>query len=59
MSLVGPRPERPELAARIERRHPAFARRLAVRPGIAGMAQARGRFRVTRHGVARASAVYR
>ena len=47
MSLVGPRPERPELAARIERSLPAFARRLAVRPGIAGMAQARGRFRVT------------
>ena len=41
MSLVGPRPERPELAARIERRCPAFARRLSVRPGIAGLAQAR------------------
>ena len=42
MSLVGPRPERPELAARIERRHPGFARRLTVRPGLAGLAQARG-----------------
>ena len=42
MSLVGPRPERPELAARIERACPGFARRLAVRPGIAGLAQARG-----------------
>ena len=41
MSLVGPRPERPELAARIERRCPGFARRLSVRPGIAGLAQAR------------------
>ena len=41
MSLVGPRPERPELATRIERGCPGFARRLAVRPGIAGLAQAR------------------
>lgn len=41
MSLVGPRPERPELAAGIERRHPEFRRRLAVAPGIAGLAQAR------------------
>ena len=43
MSLVGPRPERPILAARIERAHPGFADRLAVPPGIAGLAQARGR----------------
>ena len=42
MSLVGPRPERPALAARIERTVPAFSRRLRVRPGIAGLAQARG-----------------
>ena len=41
MSLVGPRPERPELAAHCEREAPGFARRLAVRPGIAGLAQAR------------------
>ena len=42
MSLVGPRPERPALAARIEREVPGFAARLRVRPGIAGLAQARG-----------------
>ena len=36
MSLVGPRPERPAIAARIEREHPGFAARLAVPPGIAG-----------------------
>ena len=41
MSLVGPRPERPELAPHCERVAPGFARRLAVRPGIAGLAQAR------------------
>ena len=44
MSLVGPRPERPEIATRIERERPGFARRLAVRPGIAGLAQARSRW---------------
>ena len=45
MSLVGPRPERPALAARIQRELPAFAGRLAVRPGLAGLAQSRGRYR--------------
>ena len=42
MSVVGPRPERPELAARIEREAPGFAARLRVRPGVAGLAQAEG-----------------
>ena len=42
MSLVGPRPERPELAARFERTVPGFADRLRVRPGVAGLAQAVG-----------------
>ena len=39
MSLVGPRPERPELAKRIERMVPGFSVRLCVKPGIAGLAQ--------------------
>ena len=42
MSLVGPRPERPELAERIERDVPGFSARLRVRPGVAGLAQATG-----------------
>ena len=42
MSIVGPRPERPELAARIEREVPGFSARLRVRPGVAGLAQANG-----------------
>ena len=46
MSLVGPRPERPALAARIERGLPGFGERLSVLPGIAGLAQARGGSRI-------------
>lgn len=42
MSLVGPRPERPELAKHIERAVPGFPERLRVRPGVAGLAQAKG-----------------
>jgi lipopolysaccharide/colanic/teichoic acid biosynthesis glycosyltransferase len=39
MSLVGPRPEIPEIAATITSRRPAFALRLHARPGLAGLAQ--------------------
>ena len=39
MSLVGPRPERPEIAARIVAGLPEFELRNLVRPGIAGLAQ--------------------
>ena len=46
MSLVGPRPERPELAARIEREVPGFSRRLATRPGVMGLAQWRAGYRL-------------
>ena len=41
MSLIGPRPERPELVRRISEELPEFVRRLRVRPGIGGLAQAR------------------
>jgi lipopolysaccharide/colanic/teichoic acid biosynthesis glycosyltransferase len=39
MSLVGPRPERPEFLPKLERAFPDYRRRLAVRPGITGLAQ--------------------
>ena len=39
MSLVGPRPERPEFVAQLERAFPRYRERLAVRPGLAGLAQ--------------------
>jgi lipopolysaccharide/colanic/teichoic acid biosynthesis glycosyltransferase len=39
MSLVGPRPERPEVAAELERDIPFYAFRYSVRPGLTGWAQ--------------------
>jgi len=39
MSLIGPRPERPEIARRIESKVNGFHLRLSVRPGITGLAQ--------------------
>jgi len=39
MSLIGPRPERPELVPRIEAAIPRYRDRLMVRPGITGLAQ--------------------
>jgi lipopolysaccharide/colanic/teichoic acid biosynthesis glycosyltransferase len=39
MSLVGPRPERPEFLRQLERALPNYRKRLTVRPGITGLAQ--------------------
>ena len=39
MSLVGPRPERPEIAAQLERALPCYRERLQIRPGVTGLAQ--------------------
>lgn len=39
MSLIGPRPERPELVAMLERHVPFYRTRLMVRPGLTGWAQ--------------------
>jgi lipopolysaccharide/colanic/teichoic acid biosynthesis glycosyltransferase len=39
MSLIGPRPERPELIAQLERALPHYHLRHTVRPGISGLAQ--------------------
>ncbi|NGZ05417.1 MAG: TIGR03013 family PEP-CTERM/XrtA system glycosyltransferase [Magnetococcales bacterium] len=41
MSLVGPRPERPEFVAVLKTRIPYYAERLRVKPGITGWAQIR------------------
>ncbi len=41
MSLVGPRPERPEFVHKFELQIDGYATRLSVRPGITGLAQLR------------------
>jgi len=44
MSIVGPRPERPEIAADYEKTMPSFALRLQVKAGLTGYAQVYGRY---------------
>jgi lipopolysaccharide/colanic/teichoic acid biosynthesis glycosyltransferase len=39
MSLVGPRPERPEIIPKLEQALPGYRDRLRVRPGVTGLAQ--------------------
>jgi lipopolysaccharide/colanic/teichoic acid biosynthesis glycosyltransferase len=44
MSIVGPRPERPEIAKAYEKEMPEFALRLQVRAGLTGYAQVYGKY---------------
>jgi len=39
MSLIGPRPERPEFVPKLEHAIPHYRKRLQVRPGVTGLAQ--------------------
>ena len=44
MSIVGPRPERPEIAKQYEENMPEFALRLQVKAGLTGYAQIYGKY---------------
>ena len=47
MSVVGPRPERPELTEKYEREMPEFKFRLKVKAGLTGNAQVVGKYNTT------------
>jgi exopolysaccharide biosynthesis polyprenyl glycosylphosphotransferase len=47
MSIVGPRPERPEIAAQYEEELPEFALRLQAKAGLTGYAQVYGKYNTT------------
>ncbi len=47
MSLVGPRPERPEIAAQYTKDIPEFPYRLKVKAGLTGYAQVYGKYNTT------------
>lgn len=47
MSIVGPRPERPEIARLYEEEMPEFALRLQAKVGLTGLAQVYGKYNTT------------
>lgn len=53
MTMVGPRPERPEFTAVLEQEVPHFAKRYAVKPGVTGWQQVRNGYTSTVEGAAR------
>lgn len=50
MSLVGPRPERPEITEELKKHYPHIHQRLEVRPGLTGLAQVKNGYDTTVEG---------
>lgn len=42
LSLIGPRPERPQFTERFSHEYPGFEKRLRIKPGLSGYAQVNG-----------------
>lgn len=47
MSLIGPRPERPELTYKFNEEIPGFMDRLLIKPGLTGLAQVNGGYDIS------------
>ncbi|CEN89678.1 sugar transferase [Paraclostridium sordellii] len=47
MSLIGPRPERPELTYKFNKEIPGFIDRLVIKPGLTGLAQVNGGYDIS------------
>ncbi|MBN8048527.1 sugar transferase [Paraclostridium bifermentans] len=47
MSLIGPRPERPELTYKFNKEIPGFIDRLCIKPGLTGLAQVNGGYDIS------------
>ena len=58
MSIVGPRPERPELASENEKIMPEFRYRLKVKAGLTGYAQVLGKYNTTHYDKLRLDLMY-
>lgn len=58
MSVVGPRPERPELAAENEKTMPEFRYRLKVKAGLTGYAQVLGKYNTSPYDKLRLDLMY-
>ena len=51
MTIVGPRPERPSIAAEYEKVMPEFRLRLQAKAGLTGYAQVYGKYNTTPYGL--------